>query len=290
MPESNLILITGASGRIGRRVAELLAGAGYRLRLMTRNADRAPHLPASEIVRGDYSDHASLAAVFAGVNKALIVSAAGEPGKRALQHRNAFEAAARARVDYVVYLSLQGAGLESKYPYSRDHFLSERFLAETRVPHTVLRDAFYIDMFLKEDTFEPAGIMRGPAAQGQGAFVSREDVAQTTAAVLRTQPEGIYDVTGPEALPLTDVAARFSSLSGHQLRYEDEPADTMRARLQSQKLQPWQIDLATGWFEAIAAGELRRVSDTVRRFTGTSPLSMEDYFRMFPELLRPLRQ
>jgi len=246
MPDSDLILITGASGRIGRRTAELLARGGYRLRLMTRNAERAPQIPDAEIVRGDYADPSSLPAACAGVGKALIASASGEPGKRALQHRNAFEAATRARVKHIVYLSLQGAGEDSKYPFSRDHFLSEQFLAFTGVPHILLRDAFYVDMFLTEDKFDAAGIVRGPASRGRGAFVSREDAARTAAAVLRAHPEGIYNVTGPEALTLTDIAARLSALTGRPLRYEDEPADAMRARLRNQSLEPRQIDLSTG--------------------------------------------
>jgi NAD(P)H dehydrogenase (quinone) len=290
MPDSDLILITGASGRIGGRVADLLSRGGYRLRLMTRNAERAPHLPGTELVHGDYAEPASLPAVFTGVGKALIVSASGEPGKRALRHRNAFEAAARARVAHIVYLSLQGSGSDSKYPYSRDHFLSEQFLALTRVPYTVLRDSFYIDMFLKEDKFDADGILRGPAGKGRGAFVSREDVATAAAASLRAPHEGIYDVTGPEALTLTAVAERLSALTGRELRYEEEPVEAMRARLRSQYLQPWPIELATGWFEAIAAGELQNVSDTVRRFTGTAPLSMEEYFRRFPDLVSSLKK
>jgi hypothetical protein len=49
----------------------------------------------------------------------------------------------------------------------------------------------------------------------------------------------------------------------------------------------WRVDLAVGWFEAIAAGELKRTSDTTFRFTGTAPLTLEEYFRAFPELLLP---
>jgi hypothetical protein len=96
-------------------------------------------------------------------------------------------------------------------------------------------------------------------------------------------------VTGPEALTVADVAGRLSTLVGRQLRFEDEPADAVRARLS--KLEPlhWRVDLSVGWFEAIAAGELMRTRDTVLRFTGTAPLTLEDYFRVFPALLCPLK-
>ena len=283
---SGVILITGASGRVARRTAELLAHDGHGLRLMTRSPRRAPKLTEAETVRGDFAEPATLKDAFAGVSAALVVSASGEPGERARMHRNAFQAAARARVGHVVYLSLQGAAPGSKYPFSRDHYLSEQYLFAAGLPCTVLRNAFYIDMFLEK--FDAEGVVRGPAQQGRGAFVSREDVARTAAAVLRKQPGGIYNVTGPEALSVADIARRLSTLVGRQLRYEDESAGAARERLSRLEPLAWRVDLSVGWFEAIAAGELKRTSNTTLRFTGTAPLTLEDYFRASPELLRAL--
>ena len=282
-----MILITGSSGRVARRTAELLARDGHSLRLMTRTPQRAPKLPDAETVHGDFADPATLQAAFAGVSAALVVSASGEPGERARLHQNAFQAAARARVGHVVYLSLQGAAADSKYPFSRDHYLSEQYLFAAGRSCTVLRNAFYLDMFLEK--FDADGVLRGPAQQGRGAFVSREDVALTAAAALRKQPGGIHDVTGPETLSVAGIASRLSTLVGRQLRYENESADAARERLSRLEPLAWRVDLSVGWFEAIAAGELQRRSDTVLRFTGMPPLTLEDYFGAFPELLRPLR-
>lgn len=91
-----------------------------------------------------------------------------------------------------------------------------QYLFAAGLPCTVLRDVFYIDMFLEK--FDAEGVVRGPARQGCGAFVSREDGARTAAAVLRRRPGGIYDVTGPEALSVAEIARRLSTLAGRQLR------------------------------------------------------------------------
>jgi uncharacterized protein YbjT (DUF2867 family) len=282
-----MILIAGASGRIARRTAELLARAGHSLRLMTRTPQFAPKLPGSETVRGDFAEPATLTDAFAGTSAALIVSASGEPGERARLHRNAFEAAARAHLEHVVYLSLQGAAPDSKYPFSRDHYLSEQCLLATGIPCTVLRNAFYMDMFLEK--FDKQGVIRGPARQERGAFVSREDVARTAASALLKQPRGVYDVTGPEAMSVAGIAGRLSTMVGRNLRYEDEPAAVTRERLSKSESLAWRVELSVGWFEAIAAGELKRASDTILRFTGTAPLTLEEYFRAFPNLLHALR-
>jgi uncharacterized protein YbjT (DUF2867 family) len=283
-----MLLITGACGRIARRTAELLAQKKVPLRLMSRTPNRVPRLPGSEVVEGDFGDPISLAAAFRGATLAFVVSGSGKPGERARLHRNAFEAAATAGVKHVVYLSLQGAAATSKYPFSRDHYLSEQFLADTGVAHTVLRNAFYIDMFLER--FDPDGVVRGPAGETGGAFVSREDAARTAAAVLLDPPGGDLDVTGPEALSVREVAGRLSVVVGRDLRYEEESAECARERLSKTESEPWRIALAVGWFEAIRAGELERMSDTVSRCTGTPPLNIETYFSLFPGLLEPLRR
>ena len=281
-----MILITGASGRVPRRTAELLARNGCILRLMTRSPQNAPKLTAAQTVRGDFAEPATLADAFAGVTTALVVSASGEPGARARLHRNAFQAAAQAGVQHVVYLSLQGAAPDSMYPYSREHFLSEQYLLATGLSCTILRNAFYLDMFLEK--FKAENVVRGPAKNGRGAFVSREDVARTAAAALLKKPSGIYDLTGPESLSVADIAERLSAIMQRDLRYEDEPAGTTRERLSKRESLAWRVDLAVGWFEAIAAGDLERVSENVQHFTGAAPLNLDDYSKAFPELFRPL--
>ena len=267
-----VILITGASGRIGRRAAEFLAHDAHRIRLMTRDPGRAPQLPGAEIVRGDFADPATLDQAFAGIRTALVISGSGKPGERAILHRTAFQAAARAGVRHLVYLSLEGAAPDSRYPYSRDHYLSEQFLADAGPPFTVLRNAFYLDMFLEK--FDSHGVVRGPAKQGLGAFVSREDAARTAAAAVRNRVAGVYDVTGPDALSVAEVARRLSALTGRELRYQEGDAGP--------------DELSSGWYEAIAAGELARVTDTVRQLTGNPPLRLEEYFKQFPRLLEKL--
>lgn len=107
-----MILVTGATGHVGGRAARLLAERGTPLRLMVREADRAPEIGA-EVTIGDYADPVSLERAFAGMETVFVVSAKAPPGERAELHRNAFEAAGRAGVGHIVYLSLQGAAPDS---------------------------------------------------------------------------------------------------------------------------------------------------------------------------------
>lgn len=277
-----MLLITGASGHIGRRAAELVAEQRVPLRLMSRSPDAAPHPAGVEVARGDFAQPDTLVAAFRGVDAALIVSSSAPPGQRALDHRNAFAAAARAGVRHVVYLSLQGTGPESKFSYSRDHDTSEQFLAAAGIPaFTVLRNAFYLDML--PGFVDAEGVLRDPAGHGRAAFVSREDAARTAAAVLLDPPGGSFDVTGPEALGVADAVARMARWTGRALRYEVVPPPPANP-------DDWRAGLYTGWFEAIAAGEQAEVTTAVRRFTGREPLTLEAYFSAFPEALGALQK
>jgi NAD(P)H dehydrogenase (quinone) len=288
---NDVVLITGVSGHVGRRVAELLAETGQTLRLLVRSdAARAPKLSNSEVVIGDYADSASLDRAFADVTKALVVSVYAEPGKRALLHKNAFDAAARANVGHVVYTSFQGAAPDSKFPYSRDHHLSESYLRAAGVSHTLLRDCLYMDV--APGFFDEHGVLHGPAGNGAVAWVAREDVARAIVSVLTNPGESgaAYDLTGPEALTLHETARRLSALGGRELQYDDESIEQAR-RWRAQLGAPaWELDVWIGTYLAMKAGELAKTSDAVQRLTGRQPYRLEGYFNERPRLLDNLRK
>lgn len=284
-----MILVTGASGHVGGRVAELLADQSRPVRLMTRSPDAIAGIDADSIVQGDYTEPNSLTAAFDGVDVAFLVSGYAEPGTRARQHKNAIDAAVQAGTNHLVYLSFQGASPDSQFPMSRDHHRTEQFLRESGISFTALRDNLYLD--LVPEMFGPDGVLRGPAGDGAVAWVAREDVARTVKAAL-TEPavhEGIYDVTGPEAMTLAETAERLSALADQDLEYQNETADEGRAWRSEYDVPEWEVDVWIGSYEAIAAGELEETSDTVRRFTGQEPYPLEEYFSERPALLSSLK-
>jgi uncharacterized protein YbjT (DUF2867 family) len=212
------------------------------------------------------------------VRTAFVVSGYAPPGERARLHKNAFDAAVRAGVGHVVYLSFQGASADSKFPRSRDHFETEQYLNASGLAATVLRDSFYFDILPM--TFDADGVLRGPGGEGRVAWVAREDVAQVVAHTLvNLGPAGrVLDVTGPESLTLAESVARLSDVTGRSLRYEDESLQAGRERRERLGGPAWEVETSLGSFAAIAAGALAGLSDTVARLTGRAPLGLEAYF------------
>lgn len=283
-----MILLTGASGRIGSRVTELLLGQDVPLRAMSRTPDNVEPKSGFEIVYGDFEDQPSLDKAFSGVKTAVVISGQAIPGKRCFTHKSAFDAAKRAGVEHVIYLSLKGASENSVYPYSRDHYESEKFLAETGLSFSSLRNSFYLDMFFQK--FGPDGIVRGPAGDGKGAFITREDAAQAVVSAALNPPVGIVELTGSEALSLNDVAERFSNLIGRKLEYNSESVDVARARLQGSLNDELNRELEIGWFDAIEKGEQMPVTANFEQLTGKAPHSIETYFAEFPFLFESLKR
>lgn len=254
---------------------------------MSRTPEKVPKLAGAEIVAGDFKDSDSLKSGFAGIEKALVISGKAEPGERARLHKNAFEAAASAGVKQIVYLSLKGASANSLYPYCCDHLESEQFLAATGIPYTALRGAFYMDMLFGK--FDSHGVVRGPAGNGRGAFIAREDTARAAAAALLARPAGILDVTGRQEMDLDDIACKLSEITGRTLRYEDEaPGDTAK-RLRHTSMPEWAQAAEVGWFRAIAAGEQAGVSHGYQRLTTMEPLNIEQYCSALPDVISGLR-
>jgi len=284
-----MILVTGGSGWIGRRVGELLGEQGAPLRLMARDTGKVTPPPGAEAVQGDYADPASLDAAFRGVESAFIVSGYAREGERAKLHGHAISAASRAGVRKIVYLSFQGASPSSQFPMARDHYRTEQSLLASGVPFVALRDNLYTDIL--PHLFDAEGVVRGPAGDGRMAFVAREDVAQTVAAALVQRVDGnqILDVTGPESLTFDDVADRLSARTGRHLRYERESVEEGRRWRAASGAPDWEVDTWLGSYLAAAAGELADVSDTVQRLTGRPPMTLEQYFDANPHILEPLR-
>lgn len=281
-----MILVTGASGRVGRRVAELLAGGEQPLRLMSRRPERAPGYAHVDRYPGDFREPDSLELPFRGVSLALMVSARAPAGEALRLHRNAFAAAARAGVKHLVYLSQLGASASSLDPRAREHHQSEEALRQSGLSYTVVRSASYLDTFL--DRFDDQATLHG--IEGRGAFVAREDVARGLAACARRRLESrhLFHITGPELLAVHDLPRLFSALTGRALFFCSETASEMRSRLTRAGVGQDDCDQEVGWFEAIAAREQQPVSSDLLRLTGEAPQSLKTYLRHFPHLLKHL--
>jgi NAD(P)H dehydrogenase (quinone) len=285
-----VIAVTGATGALGRRVVDRLTGRDdVGLRLVVRDAARAPRVPGAEVVAvpAGFADGPGLAAALAGVHTLYLVSAA-EAEDRLQQHLTAVSAAAAAGVQRVVYTSFLGAAPDAVFTLARQHAATEAALAATGVRTTVLRHAMYADFVpffaVREDG---RAVIAAPAGDGRASFVSRDDLADVAAAVLLDGSPAldgaVVDVTGPAALSLDDAAAVLTEVTGLPAVYRPQTVEEAWATRRPSGHPDWEIE---GWvtsYLAIAAGELARVTDAVATLAGHPARTVAEHLRAHPE-------
>jgi NAD(P)H dehydrogenase (quinone) len=281
------LLVTGASGQLGRRVVELLlAQRAGRVIAGTRDPEKVADLAAkgAEVRRVDFDDVASLDAAFAGVDRLLIVStdAVDRPGRRLEQHLRAIGAADRAGVGHVVYTSLTRPEPGSPVTIAPDHWGTEQAIGALRAGSTILRDNLYAD-YLPYTLPQAAASGQLHTARGDGriAFVLREDCARAAAAALADDVDGrrVIDVTGPDALSGEDLARIASELGGKRVVHVPVTADALRAGMIGAGMPAGVADLMVSFDLAAARGDLGHVSDGVDRLTGRPPTSVAAFLR-----------
>jgi NAD(P)H dehydrogenase (quinone) len=286
-----VIAVTGATGTLGRRVAERLvaAGVGADLRLVVRDPARV-ELPGVEVRAnpGGYSDGEGFTAALRGVHTVYLVSAA-EAIDRLDQHRTAVAAAAAAGVQRIVYTSFVGADRpEPTFTLVRHHRATEEAVRATGLRHTFLRHNMYADFvpFFATPEGERA-VIAAPAGDGRTGFVSRDDLADVAAAVLLDDSGELdgqaLEVTGPEALSMAEAAAVLTEVTGRRAEFRDQTVEEAWATRRPSGHPDWEIE---GWvtsYLAIAAGELATVTDVVPRLTGHPARSVAEHLRARPE-------
>ncbi len=272
-----MLALTGSTGRLGSRAAAALAGQP--LRLLVRDPARAPRVEGAQVVAAPYADGDACRRALAGVTTLLMVSAAEAPDR--LQQQLAFVAAAAAAgVEHVVYTSFTGAAPAAVFTLARDHAATEDALQASGMRTTVLRNGLYADLL--PEFADGEGVLRGPAGDGRVAAVAVDDVADCLVAVLRA-PERhagrTYELTGPQALTLDEVAATCGRVTGRPFRYERETVEQAWASRAHYGAPDWEVEAWVSTYLAMAAGEMATVSDDVPRLTGRPARTLEQVLR-----------
>ena len=244
------IAVTGARGRLGGQVVELLS-----------NRDGVDVVGLTRAV-AEYDDRPALTAALKGVDTLVLVSSDGE-AERVLQHHlNVVDAAAANDIRHVVALSSVDVDLDSPFCYARVNALTEQALHDTGCAVTAVRASIYTEFFetlLEGATFD--GELRLPAEDARVALVARADVGRCLAACALLPPAGPVDVTGPAALDMTEVAAARGASYVPVTEAEFAAAVAHRET-------PWWAYAYTSMFGSIREHRWEVVTDAVEKLTG----------------------
>jgi uncharacterized protein YbjT (DUF2867 family) len=251
-----MILITGATGRVGSEVVRALAADGVPVRAFVRDADRAVAAfgPDVDVVVGDFADRASVRSALAGID-ALLLSCADDP-RRVDWERGAIDEAVVAGVGRVVKLSTIGASPDAPVAFWQWHGLVEDYLRVAGAPSVVLRSSFYMSNLLDGPPIASGGT-------AQIAMVDPRDVGAAAAKALQGVGEDgeTYTLTGPQAEPV------------------DLPDEGEQARLVAAGVPAFVADQLIAMAHELRAGVASDVTSDVETLTGRRPFSLAEFAR-----------
>jgi NAD(P)H dehydrogenase (quinone) len=278
-----MITVAGGTGLVGKSLTEALVAEGGQVRVLTRDpvAARAAFGDAKlEIVGVDFDDAATLRAAFTGSDKAFMSYGTSE--RQVRDEIALIDAAIQADVPYVVNLSVGGAGGTHPAKVVRWHTEIDAYLASTGIASTVVRPTTFTDTMLKlAANFLRSDAWGGLGGAGRVALIDSRDVAAVSAVILTEGPQRhagrIYDVSGPAAVTMDEVAGYISATLGTRVEYHARAEAEQRAVLQSAGLPGLLIDVLLG-VDDITRDNLYAVpSATVFDLTGRPPRSVEDW-------------
>ncbi|MFJ4713880.1 SDR family oxidoreductase [Streptomyces sp. NPDC088785] len=277
-----MIIVTGATGRLGRLTVERLLERvpATRVGVSVRDPRGAQDLAdrGVRVRQGSFDDPASLDHAFEGADQLLLVSLDRTGEECVTGHRTAIDAAVRAGVGRILYTSQMGAAHDSRFQACRDHAVTEDLLRATGLPWTALRNGFYAASAVQ--FLEPArhtGDIALPA-DGPVAWTGHDDLADAIAAVL-TGAGGFEGptppLTGGAALDFDTVARTASRITGRPFTRTVVPDGTFREQVLAHGAPAPVADLLTSVFAAARHGEFTAVDPTLAKLIGREPATFE---------------
>ncbi|MBO3760764.1 SDR family oxidoreductase [Ciceribacter sp. L1K22] len=281
------ILITGASGKLGRLVIDNLLASGKvsasDLVAGTRDTAKLADLSGKgvEIRRVDFDDEAGLIEAFAGIGRLLIISTdvLDRPGHRLVQHQAAVRAAKAAGVGRVYYTSIPNAET-SKVSFAPDHAGTEEAIKASGMAYTILRNGWYMqNLFMGLPSAFASGHWYTSAGDGKTSHIAREDIARATAAALANPPSEnvIYTLTGARAYSNSEIAALASAATGKPLAVVNITDEQLAEGMAAHGVPAPFIPTLVSFEAATRAGDLGSVTSDAEKLVGAPLVTLETF-------------
>lgn len=275
-----MILVTGATGTIGRHVVRQLRTANADFRIIARSPEKAASTLGEDIqvVQGDLTDDAALTKAMDGVDRLFLLTPSGHQ-QPDMETRIA-DVAKRAGVSHIVRVSVLGASPLSPIRINQWHWYCEKYIEKVDIPLTSLRPTFFMQNTLR---FAPAIASKGrfyaPADQARISMVDARDIACVAVTSL-TQPghvHRVYDITGPEAITHEDIAQNIAEATGRSVEYVPVTSEVAREAMAASGTPDWMIDDLLTYYDYFRAGHGEVVTPVVERVKGCSAIMFSQF-------------
>lgn len=275
-----MILITGASGTVGRAVLEEVRKEHQAFTAMYRNAQDAQNAPAgTKTVIADFADAESLRKALAGVESVFLVCS---PIPQLVElESNVIDACQEIGVRHVVLNSALGAGKYDK-SFPSWHAKVEEKLTSTQLSHTILRPNGFMQNILAYDapTVRTQNAIYEAMGDAKVSLIDVRDIAVVAAKALLFPGEHArqtYELNGPEAVSYTEIASRISRVIGHEVTYVDTPEASLRKAMMDAGTPEWLVTAILELQAYYRSGACAEVNDALRNLLGREPRKLDAF-------------
>jgi (4-alkanoyl-5-oxo-2,5-dihydrofuran-3-yl)methyl phosphate reductase len=276
-----MILITGATGNIGRELVKQLDPRGVPLRVVSRDEAKVATLNQRlERVIGDLRDRATVRRAVSGVERIFMVSLILDGGQQA--DRLLIEEAQQAGVRHMVKVSTLGARVAVDSPIGRLHREGEQLIEGSGLRWTFLRPGAFMSNTLQwVGTIRSQGAVFNPMGEGKYAPIAPRDIAAVaTLALTASGHEGkAYEITGPESLTAREQVRILSEVLGKPIKCIDIPVGVAAERLQKSGASSFLIEGLSYFWNRVKDGSGDFQNDEVERLTGYRAQTFENWCR-----------
>jgi len=274
-----MILVTGASGNVGKAVLNEVARSGAKHKAMYRSANEAANAPAgTQPIIADFAKKETLAPALRDVDAVYLVCS---PIPDLVQlETNMIDACVIAGVKHIVLNSALGAGDYSK-SYPSWHRKVEDKLKSTGISFTILRpNSFHQNVVaFFAPSIRAQGVFYGSMRNARVSFLDVRDIAVVAAKALAASEHSgkTYELNGPEALTYAELAEKISKHAARAVQYVDIPVEAQRKAMLEQGMPAWQVDALLDLQEYYASGKGGTVDQLLPKLLGRAPITMDRF-------------
>ncbi|QQE79767.1 SDR family oxidoreductase [Alicyclobacillus sp. SO9] len=256
-----MILVTGATGNVGREVVEQLHSMGQRVRVLSRNPEKVQFPDSVEVVTGDLADMETVKPALTGVNKVFLIYISGGEEVPKL--------AKELGVEHIVFLSSGAIESAIENGIGRMHAEVEELIRQSGVTWTFLRpDAFMSNSLQWAESVRTEGMVRAPFGDVLSVPIDPKDIASVAVKALSSagHDNEIYTLTGPEALNPEDQAHIIGDVLGKKVAFQSIPEEVARQYMTQHAPE----EIVDALFKLMQGTRIKPqpVLDTVERITG----------------------
>ena len=290
MAKSEKILITGATGNVGRSLVKHLHTAEVDLRTLAHDEHEARSMRelGVEPVVGNFLKPETLGPALEGVSTIFLLTPIHP--EQVAQATNVIRAAKESGNDpHIVRLSVHQASHEAPTRISRQHAQVEDELISSGLPYALLRPQSFMQNTLATGrTVASEGRIYQPFKDGKLGMIDARDIGEVAAKVLTEEGhEGeVYTLTGPAAISFYDIAETLSEILGKEVSYINIPPEKAKEAMLNMGLSEWRADVLIEYAKAHSEGYSNFTTEDVEQLTGHPATSYKKFATDFERVFR----